>query len=108
ILAMLGLGAVTALAIGTSTWAHASPAVDTGDSILPANSLVKLFSATSSFSVPPTGGIKVTCTANTAYLKTPAINAASTTHPLLALPPTFDDGINTTSFAVNPCKDNLG
>jgi hypothetical protein len=108
ILAMVGLAGVTALAVGSSTWAHASPNADVGDSILPANSFVKLFSNHSTFTVPPgPNGLTVTCTANTAYLKTPAISTTSTTHPLLALPPSFDDGINTSTFAVAPCTDNL-
>jgi hypothetical protein len=107
IVALLGFVAVTGLAVGSAGWAHAAPATDVGDSMLPANSFVKLFSTSSQFSVPPTGGITVTCTVNIAYAKTPPIKAtAPATQSLLVLPPTFDDGINPTTFAVKPCTDS--
>jgi hypothetical protein len=110
VLALLGLVAVTGLAVGSSSWAHAAPnAADVGDTMLPANSFVTLKSTHSSFTVPPGGtGLTVTCTNNLAVAKTPPKSTTSgTTQSLQVLPPTFDNGINTTTFAVNPCTDNL-
>src|SRR2546428_186233 len=94
-LALLGLGAVAALALGSSVWAHASSstpraaAVDP-DNILPINSFSIGTSPSTVFTVPPSGGLQVTCTHNVAVTKTAAV-ASSGTAPLLVLPPTFDN-----------------
>jgi hypothetical protein len=111
-MSILGITAVVALGFGGAIWAHAatstprSAAVDP-DNILPINSFSIGTSPKTTFSVPPTGGITVTCTHNVAVTKT-AATASSGTAPLLVLPPTFDNGINSTTFAVAKCTDNLG
>jgi hypothetical protein len=58
------------------------------------------------FTVPPTGGITVTCTRSTAGGTPPAKSAGLAAFPVKPLP-TFNDG-KTSTGTVKPCTDNLG
>jgi len=94
----LAAAAVVALAF-SSVLVHASPrATDSDDHYKPAGTQITGTSHKTIFSVPPSGGLTVTCTNSSSGGKTPATGIGRfAISPL----PSFNDGVG------KPCTDNL-